>query len=133
MSIIIVGIFVVWYLNYSKSNDIHSIRLKSEEIQRNYFDGAVNLPDKEKTLLLFLMKKMSSDDMEIYTNYKDREGGSETIATGKDVLSESHGIFLLYLINRNERKVFDSVLSIVIKDYWLQNNTISWLKKTRFN
>ncbi len=92
--------------------------------ERNAAMGEI--PEPEKIALDFVAQKMSGPDFSIYTNYLDKESNRDTIATGKDILSESQGLILLYLLNRNQQVDFDSSLQWTMKNLILSNGIISW-------
>ncbi|MDD7794166.1 glycosyl hydrolase family 8 [Clostridium sp. 'White wine YQ'] len=73
----------------------------------------------------FLKSKMYKDGYGVYTNYID-EPDQGDITKGHTVLSESQGLWMLYLINSGEKDSFDSNYNIVKNKMSLKNGLISW-------
>lgn len=82
--------------------------------------------DKERVTLEFLLENMSNNKNAVYTNYLDYLSSDIDIAKGKDILSESQGLILLYFFNRDNKEKFDEALKFSIDNMMLENNTFSW-------
>ncbi|CAH2214547.1 glycosyl hydrolase family 8 [Tepidibacter aestuarii] len=94
--------------------------VQTTEIKYNKFQY------KERVTLNFLLENMSNNETAIYTNYLDFLNSNEDIAKGKDILSESQGLILLYLLNRDNKDGFDKVLKFSFDKMKLKNNTFAW-------
>lgn len=81
---------------------------------------------KEKVTLDFLIENMSNSENAVYTNYIDYLSLDIDIAKGKDILSESQGLILMYFINRDNKDEFDKILKFSIDNMILKNDTFSW-------
>lgn len=81
---------------------------------------------KERVTLEFLLENMSNSKTAVYTNYIDCLNSDIDIAKGKDILSESQGLILLYFFNRDNKDKFDEALEFSIDNMRLENNTFSW-------
>ncbi|WP_053957224.1 glycosyl hydrolase family 8 [Inediibacterium massiliense] len=87
------------------------------------------IPKPEDKALSFLIKKMSGPEFSIYTNYTNEESHNKIIPTGKDILSESQGLFLLYLFNRNNQNDFDTCLKWTHNHLYLDEGIFSWVQR----
>ncbi|CAH2214651.1 glycosyl hydrolase family 8 [Tepidibacter aestuarii] len=89
-----------------------------------------NIPIKtsysEYNTLQFILNNMSNSKLGIYTNYLDSKEINIDKATGKDILSESQGLLLLYLLNKDDKHNFDKALKFTIKNLSLKNSTFAW-------
>ncbi len=81
---------------------------------------------KERITLNFLLENMSNNKTAICTNYLDYLNSDTDIAKGKDILSESQGLILLYFLNRDNKHEFDEILEFSMDNMKLKNNTFSW-------
>lgn len=99
---------------------------------KNYSASIENIPEHEKKALEFVTQKISGTELSIYTNYMDNKSDDERIATGRDVLSESQGLLLLYLLNRDEKEYFDLCLDWTVNNLYLDNGILSWMKTKTF-
>lgn len=103
-------------------------RQQSPKSNLTELDG---IPKNENLALTFIAEKMSTENILIYTNYKDRLSEADEISTGEDILSESQGLLLLYLLNRDRKEEFDLTLKSTLDELYLRNNTIAWVKKKK--
>lgn len=95
---------------------------------KTYFFSIENVPECEKKVFDFVTQKISGPELSIHTNYINEKSYEDTIATGKDVLSESQGLLLLYLLNRDKKEYFDLCLDWTIDNLFLDSGTFSWVK-----
>ncbi|SKC86207.1 glycosyl hydrolase family 8 [Maledivibacter halophilus] len=116
-------------LIYLTPIDFKKLFLSNITREKNIIYDELTIPKPEKEALKFLAKKMSGPDFSIYTNYINKESDNSIIATGKDVLSESQGLFLLYLLNRNKKEAFDTCFNWTLDNLYLDNGLFSWIKR----
>ncbi|WFD11060.1 glycosyl hydrolase family 8 [Tepidibacter hydrothermalis] len=108
--------FTLLFLTNFKSID-NSINVSNMPIKTSY---------SEYNTLNFILNNMSNSKLGIYTNYLDSKDINIDKATGKDILSESQGLLLLYFLNKDDKPNFDKALKFTIKNLSLKNSTFSW-------
>jgi len=89
----------------------------------------LQIPEIEKQALFFMALHMSGPQLSIYTNYLNANSYKDTIASGEDILSESQGLFLLYLLNRDKKDYFDLCLHWTVNNLYMDNGMFSWVKR----
>ncbi|TCO69368.1 glycosyl hydrolase family 8 [Marinisporobacter balticus] len=95
---------------------------------KNYSVSIENIPAREKKALEFITQRISGTELSVYTNYINRKSNEEVVATGKDILSESQGLLLLYLLNRDKKEYFDVCLDWTVNNLYLDNGIFAWMK-----
>ena len=80
----------------------------------------------EYKTLNFILNNMSNSKFGIYTNYLNSKDINIDKATGKDILSESQGLLLLYFLNKDDKHNFDKALKFTTKNFSLKNSTFAW-------
>ncbi|KPU45261.1 endo-1,4-D-glucanase [Oxobacter pfennigii] len=89
----------------------------------------MNIPEAEKKALSFLVESMSGPQLSIYTNYLNTSGDKSNTASGQDILSESQGLLLLYMLNRNIKEHFDLCLHWTVNNLYINKGSFSWIKR----
>lgn len=98
---------------------------KDEYLLRVFPDVDIeNTYDSEKLLISFIENYMTSPNGGIYTNIKD-SNNIENLPKGHEVLSESVGIYMLYLSSKGDKEKFDKQLEY-FKNYFLMKGVVSW-------
>lgn len=106
------------------------ILFSSKSVQKlNILNSKHNIPEAESLALSFVMQHMSGPQLSIYTNYLNTGRGNDEIASGQDVLLESQGLLLLYLLNHDEKESFDLCLDWTVDNLYLGNGMFSWVKR----
>lgn len=111
---IIILIGVISYTLHNRPKTSFDTGIKWENIK----------PNKEEALCLEFLQKSMNFDNGIYTNYLDDEDVKDW-ATGHQVLSESEGLIMLYLVQKGDKILFDKHFDIV-KDMILDDGVIMW-------
>lgn len=124
-------IFFFIFMNFDKTSFVFTrFYKKIDQItQEDTSQKQIFTYENEEMLFTFLIQNMSESQKAIYTNFLNSKSPDEIISTGKDILSESQGLFLLYLLNRGMKQEFDQVLDWTMNNLYLSNNTFSWLKR----
>lgn len=106
---------LLFFINFSLTND-----------SKNVDNMSVKASYSEYNTLNFMLNNMSNSKFGIYTNYLNSKNINIDKATGKDILSESQGLLLLYLLNKDDKSGFDKALKFTTKNLSLKNDTFSW-------
>lgn len=104
---------------------IISLTLVSSKDYQVEWIGRDSLPNIESLALDFVVNNLSYQSVAIYTNYLTDD---ESIPAGQDILSESQGLWLLYLLNRDFKDVFEKSYLWTMNNLILGNDTIAWVK-----
>ena len=104
---------------------------KNDETLRHAFTEDRYYDEYEKECYSFVKNKMISNKGGIFTNYLD-SGTISEYATGHQILSESQGLYMLYLVQKNDKEGFDKTLKF-IKQYMIkEDGTILWRTHEQF-
>lgn len=95
------------------TSDIH----KTEVMTR---DSSIEAKETKK----FIDEKLSKNGG-IFTNYKFGKSAGD-ITRGRDVLSESQGLYMLYSVFTNDKKSFDRAFDFLIRKMMLKTGLVSW-------
>lgn len=79
----------------------------------------------EEICFQFVNQYLSNKEGGIYTNYIPQNETFE-LASGHEVLSESQGLFLLYLVERNDKERFDKNLKYIKENLLTSENLLLW-------
>lgn len=73
----------------------------------------------------FVRNHLMDENKGIYTNYRPSEETKEW-STGHEVLSESQGLYMMYLVNRGDKEGFDAILRYVREFLTSEDGMIGW-------
>jgi endo-1,4-beta-D-glucanase Y len=89
----------------------------------NYIDRSADSVE-EKILVEFIKDKMMDEKGGIYTNLSDSSNISE-LPSGQEILSESIGLYMLYLSTSSSKDDFDHYFRY-LNNQFLRNGVVSW-------
>lgn len=122
---LILGITLVAQIIHSKAYFRNDQTLHHAFIEDDYYD------EYEKACYNFIKDKMVSNRGGIFTNYLD-SGDISEYATGHQILSESQGLYMLYLIQKNDKEGFDNSFKFIKQNMIKGDGTILWRVHERY-
>lgn len=80
---------------------------------------------EEEFLHDFINNKLRKNDYGIYTTYLEKPNEQET-TKGHTVLSESHGLWMLYAVGANDKEAFDESYGIIKDRLLTSKGLVAW-------
>ncbi|MGL5069601.1 MAG: glycosyl hydrolase family 8 [Sarcina sp.] len=109
-----------------KSKDKKKENENQEKKEKMNLDKKSESTNEYKNSLIEFIDDKMSNRYGVYTNYLDESSQENDITTGHNILSESHGLMMLYSINADDKERFNKSFNTVKNNMLMENGLVVW-------